>query len=150
MYKRQRDYTRFLWYFNVDCDKWPNSKIIEYRFCRLPFGFRSSPFVLNKILQHHLQLFKASFPSTVSKIKNNLYVDDLIISSETKAELTKTINETKEIFANMSMNMHKWHSNTEEYNSDNDCKILGVKWDIKQDMLSINIPPFLPLQQKEN
>ena len=50
--EHDRDSLRFLWLENY---RDVNSKVIVFRFCRLPFGLNCSPFLLRGTLEHHLK-----------------------------------------------------------------------------------------------
>jgi len=135
---KDRNFTRFLWYEDA---LHTLNKIKEYRFCRVPFGFRSSPFILNQVIQTHLNHCEPLYPDTVKQIQGNIYVDDLIISTESHSSLSRLVNEAKAIFSSMSMNMHKLHSNAPDFqNESSNCKILGIQWNIKLDNLNISVP----------
>ena len=49
-----RDVTRFLWFKNYQEPKIDESHIQEFRFCRVPFGVISSPFLLSATIESHL------------------------------------------------------------------------------------------------
>ena len=67
-----RDMTRFLW-LSDPTD--PESDFKTYRFRSVLFGSASSPFMLNAVLQTHLDNHKT--PVT-QDMKENLYVDNVI------------------------------------------------------------------------
>jgi len=146
-----RDFTRFFWFKNVSKNNWPDGEIVQYRFCRVPFGFRSSPFILNKVIEHHLEISKNQYPDTVQKIKSNIYVDDLIISVDDRSTLQQIATDIKSIFSNMSMNLHKLHSNSHTFDhQSNSCKILGIQWNIEQDTFTIQLPSKHEIVTKRN
>ena len=52
-----RDMLRFLWFKNTDAGQ---MKILQYRFCQLPFGLKPSPAILNAVLQKHFAEYNTS------------------------------------------------------------------------------------------
>ena len=69
-----RDVTRFLWL------KEPHNPKIEgnlqlFRFCRIPFGIISSPFLLEATIMYHL---KQAGTLTAERLQRDIYVDNLI------------------------------------------------------------------------
>ena len=57
-----RDYLRFLWVDNIhSADK----EIVTYRFNRVVFGVKSSPFLLNAVLQYHVNRYLEEDPEFV-------------------------------------------------------------------------------------
>jgi len=138
-----RKFIRFLWYSSIKDNSWPSSDIVTFQFKRLPFGFRSSPFILNYIISHHLDKMSAKYPTTVNILRSNVYVDDVIVSHESSVQIQSTINDMAEIFSSMSMRLHKWNSNTVLDNFSNysdESKVLGLVWNNINDTLAINIP----------
>jgi len=74
----ERDVTRFLWLKDISKLTIEDNLQI-YRFCRVPFGIISSPFLLNACLRYHLQNSDSSYSQ---KIIRNMYVDNLIFEAE--------------------------------------------------------------------
>ena len=76
----QRNVTRFLWlkdYQTLSTDK-ANKQ--EYRFCRVPFGVISSPFLLGATIESHLDSCENEL---ANKLKRDIYVDNLITGTST-------------------------------------------------------------------
>ena len=141
----ERDLTRFLWL------KDPSRQTIEdnlqiYRFCRVPFGFKTSPFLLTGAIHFLLDKF-SDLESTVTEIlRSDLYVDNLI-SGVCSVEEGKHFYQTaKQIFASVKMNLREWNSNSKELMSwipetdrgpEKCAKVLGLKWDLSTDSFLI-------------
>ena len=71
-----RDYLRFLWY---DLD---SEETIVYKFLRVVFGLTSSPFLfncLNFLFKHNLNRYVENEHVVIERLKNYLYVDDLLV-----------------------------------------------------------------------
>ena len=79
-----RDVLRFLWVDDIYSD---NPSIVEYRYKLVVFGVRSSPFLLNAVLRHHINSFKDVDPVFVSKLCQNFYVDDLVSGAGDKDQV---------------------------------------------------------------
>ncbi|XP_032227954.1 uncharacterized protein LOC116611647 [Nematostella vectensis] len=76
-----RDMTRFLWLSDPGD---PESEFQTYRFKSVLFGSASSPFMLNAVLQTHLDNHKT--PVT-QDMRDNLYVDNIITGGETRVKI---------------------------------------------------------------
>ena len=84
-----RDFTHFYW-MKDSTD--PSSQLSVYRFKVIPFGATSSPFVLNAVLQHHLN----QYISAVSlDMLTNLYVDNVISGCDTEQEVVHYYKESR-------------------------------------------------------
>ena len=149
-----RDALRFHWIV----DK--HSKEVEtLRFTRVVFGLAPSPFLLNGVIQQHLQNLETKFPETVNEVRKSLYVDDLISGGSTADKAKQLKREGIEIFKDAKFELHKWHSNKEELETDCEnyersfakeqlnnvlksegIKLLGVGWDKVQDTLYVDFP----------
>ena len=80
------------------------------RFTRVPFGNKSSPFLLNATIKHHLE----TYPKTkvVTELLDNLYVDDWLTGADSDAEGCYMIQEADVIMKKAGMSFSKWSSNS--------------------------------------
>ena len=101
-----RDMTRFLW-LSDPTD--PESDFMTYRFRSVLFGSASSPFMLNAVLQTHLDNHKT--PVT-QDMKENLYVDNVITGCNTDAEALRYYQESRSVMAEAKLNLRSWASNS--------------------------------------
>jgi hypothetical protein len=138
----ERDVTRFLWIKDAANFSLQDNLII-YRFCRVPFGVVSSPFLLASTIQYHLEKQNSIW---TNKIKNDIYVDNLLTGVETLEEAINLYTSAKNIFMSASMNLREWTSNSKQFTSNIACKdrvderiigVLGLKWDTTVDTLCI-------------
>ena len=154
---QDRDSLRFHW-------KEPNSDaILVYRFTRALFGLTCSPFLLGGVLKHHLDAWEERYQEIVQRIREGLYVDDLITGGTTVSETQVQKEKTTEVFNDAVFTIHKWHSNAPELepksepqpeptdltyakgqlggNEHPNGKLLGVPWDRIQDTISVTLTP---------
>ncbi|PIK35003.1 hypothetical protein BSL78_28172 [Apostichopus japonicus] len=139
-----RDATRFLW---LKDHTMPiiDGNIQVYRFSRIPFGIVASPYLLGATINFHLD----KNPGDVSnQIKNNVYVDNVIIGSNSVQEAVKLYQEAKQLFDNASMNLREWLSNSKEFNQmlpekdrakGTEVSVLGMLWDIQVDTIKTKL-----------
>ena len=139
-----RDVTRFVWLKNQDKLSIENN-IQEYRFCRVPFGIISSPFLLAATVDYHLKTFNSR---TAENIAQNIYVDNVITGSPTDGDALDFYSEAKQIFSKAGMNLRDWTSNSEQVRNKiqkqdrsnaKEMKILGLSWIVTDDQMSINV-----------
>ncbi|VDI44462.1 Hypothetical predicted protein [Mytilus galloprovincialis] len=123
-----------------------------YRFCRVPFGVISSPFLLAATIDLHLRKYNTP---VATKIQDNIYVDNLLTGVNTNDELKELYTESKSIFQEASMNLRDWCSNSAQFMSDipkqdqanrERMKVLGINWTIKDDKLSMSGPKLETLE----
>ncbi|MEW8547625.1 MAG: hypothetical protein AB2693_29305, partial [Candidatus Thiodiazotropha sp.] len=113
-------------------------------FRRVPFGVISSPFLLPAALDFHLKSYKSA---TAYKIRENIYVDNVITDAESTQDAVQFYEESKQIFTKTGMNLRDWASNDEvvvaeipshDRSLGHKLKALGLTWTMKDDQLSIN------------
>lgn len=140
LHENDRDVTRFLWV--KDTTK-PVSKdnLVLFRFCRVPFGVISSPFLLNATIKYHLS---KSDNQRVKEKVNDIYVDNLITGAPSTHEALDLYKDVKGAFQEISMNIRDWSSNSQEFTRavSDSCeekivKVLGLDWNTKEDTLQL-------------
>uniref|UniRef100_A0A1I8BK02 Integrase catalytic domain-containing protein n=1 Tax=Meloidogyne hapla TaxID=6305 RepID=A0A1I8BK02_MELHA len=140
-----REVLKLIWL--KDVRKPISSENIKYlRFSKVPFGVISSPFLLSATVRHHLE----SMDDPIAKmVKNNSYVDNILIGVDTKEESYEAYIKLKSIFKTAQMNLREFISNNLEFNEDlpmedrldkSKPKILGIPWNIETDKISIAFP----------
>ena len=139
-----RDVTRFLWLRDPTNTNLDNNLQI-YRFCRIPFGVISSPFLLGATITYHLQ---RSSNRIAKDLLRNIYVDNLITGVDTVDKGKLLYTEAKGLFKSASMNLREWASNSKEFidfvpESDRvtgpNQKVLGINWNLLDDKLSVPV-----------
>ena len=150
LHPNQRDMTRFLWLKDSDQSRVESGNIQEYRFCRVPFGLISSPFLLGATIESHLESYESE---VATKLKNDINVDNVITGADSVESAIQVYREAKSIFKEASMNLREWISSNAEVNKvidsvDSVCcdsvKVLGHKWPIDSDLISL-AKPNIPL-----
>ncbi|KAF7639083.1 Integrase catalytic domain-containing protein [Meloidogyne graminicola] len=143
--QEDREVLKLIWLKDV---RKPISKenIRYLRFSKVPFGVISSPFLLSATVRYHLE----SMDDPIAKmIKNNSYVDNILISVESKKEAKEAYVSLKNIFKSAQMNLREFISNCKEFNNEipvedrlmkNKPKILGIPWDIEIDKILLVFP----------
>ena len=138
-----RDVTRFLWRKDTKTKEIHNN-IETYRFTRIPFGIIFSPFLLENTIQNHLGEYNSAI---ASKIKDDIYVDNLVTGTDCEEDAINLYTELKQIFQNASMNLREWISNSQRVNDnirsedrlkDKVLKVLGIVWNTVKDDLQIS------------
>ncbi|XP_041985487.1 uncharacterized protein LOC121737823 isoform X2 [Aricia agestis] len=138
-----RDVTRFLWLKDLEGNVSADN-LLHFRFCRVPFGIISSPFLLNATVRYHLM--KIEIPM-LKQIAEDLYVDNLVTGSQSFREGTQLYKVAKKAFDDLSMNLRQWNSNLGEFretipsqflDKETDCiKVLGLQWDLRKDQMRL-------------
>ena len=132
--EEDRDTFRFL--FNL------NGKEEHFRFSRIPFGAKASPFMLGATLDYHYDQQPDTVKETVSTLRENTYVDNLMVTGTKVDDLHKFKSEATEILESGKFPVHKWESNVltlESRNMPNPGKIFGHAWDKVRDTLKVQV-----------
>ena len=104
-----RDMFRFLWFENTDAGQ---VKILQYRFCRLPFGLKPSPAILNAVLQKHFAEYNTSERDVYQLLSRSFYVDNFIGGITSDKEGVQMYQTAKQILKEGGFNLRKWHTNS--------------------------------------
>ena len=141
----ERDVTRFLWL--RDPLKPPSQQnTVIMRFCRVPFGVISSPFLLAATIGHHLSRSNSKYGD---QILRDIYVDNVVTGVDTVEEAKSFYRAAKSLFRGAKMNLREWSSSSLEFDNfvaDSDkpnkdlVKVLGVMWNRRADELAIKEP----------
>ena len=135
------DVTRFLWLRDVSLPDTPDN-IQTFRFCRVPFGVVSSPFLLAATVHHHLT---TSTCKDAPEHQKSIYVNTLFSGADTDNEAMQQYKSTKKLFSKASMNLREWASNLPMFLQqipEADCtttsiqKCLRLLWDTTGDTIS--------------
>ena len=105
---RDRDVLRFLWVKDIH-DEEP--QLVEMRFTRVVFGVRSSPFLLNATMLHHINQYQDANPELVSMLTQSMYVDDVIFGADTEEDAYTLYANSKEMLGHGSFNLRKFKTN---------------------------------------
>ena len=154
---RDRDALRLLGYENLD-----SRTVRQYRFTRVIFGSRPSPYIFGATLQKHVSQYADKYPSTADELLKNTYVDDVQSGGDCVEELISFKKEATRIMEEGGFHLHKWHSNIPELEEpqriddetllsqassfyaksvvgthSQETKILGVPWNKAADTISV-------------
>ena len=108
-----RDALRFHWQRDGQSD------VEILRFARVPFGLAPSPFLLGGVIDMHLSTWEDREPDILPKFRRKLYVNDLVSGSTTNPEVREFKEKVTKMFRDGCFNLHKWHSNDRDLESDN-------------------------------
>ena len=118
--------------------------------------------ILVATIAEHLKQYEEKQFEVVQEIRDSLYVDDIISGGDEISNLHDMKSQMINIFKDGGFQLHKWHSNAAELEdcmSSNEAQtyadeslgarntetsILGLKWNKKQDLISVN---FLPAKE---
>ena len=139
----QRYVTRFIWLKDYTKARVDSDNIQEYKFCRVPFGVISSPFLLGATTDSHLEQYEHEL---ATKLKDEIYVDNLITGTNSVEEAVKLYKDAKTIFKEASMNLREWSSNSHQVNqiidfndrpNSDPVKVLGHTWNLENDTITL-------------
>ncbi|XGW27378.1 hypothetical protein V3C99_007742 [Haemonchus contortus] len=151
IHEDDRDYTRYLWLHDYKLPPTPDN-IRILRFTRVTFGLKTSPFLLAGTIHFHLDTYKEDV-QLMTQIKNNLYVDNLILTADSVDTSRHIYARAKQVFNDLNMNLREFMSNSTELmshikdkdkSSDVHPKVLGITWLPSQDFFQIECKPKFP------
>ena len=104
---RDCDALRFLWWPGGDL----SAELVEYRMVKHIFGATSSPSVVNFCLKKTAMMEEQQNSEVANVIDRNMYVDDLMKSTETAADAISLANKVSEQLDKGGFHLTKWCSN---------------------------------------
>ena len=134
----EEDKNRFCFFRKI------NGKFVPYRYRTIIFGFVSSPFILNYVIQYHLSAHASDNVSSL--IRDKFYVDNLIITCNNDVMLSQYVDSIRKLMLEGGLPLREWVSNypsaldqlsTEERSSSNPVKVLGYFYDVDWDALQL-------------
>lgn len=145
-----RDLVRFLW-VEDHTKSLEETKLIVFRFKRLPFGVISSPFLLNMVMRliwaTALQSSEGEEAECYEIARKNFYVDNLITSVDTPKQAIAIYDNLVRRLAAVGMNLREWTSNCDDLlkvvaadkllNQPGPMSVLGLNWDRSEDTISL-------------
>ncbi|EYC02241.1 hypothetical protein Y032_0101g3387 [Ancylostoma ceylanicum] len=141
----QRDVTRFLW---LKDPQLPPSKenLRIFRFTRVPFGVKSSPFMLAAAIRFYLKRLDSPLSR---EIERNTYVDNVVLGASSHEEAIVKYRSVKSTFSHMHMNLREFLCSSHITRNTIDAqdyakqphaaKLLGIPWTPQKDVLYIPI-----------
>ncbi|XP_061712795.1 uncharacterized protein LOC133521744 [Cydia pomonella] len=143
--EEDRDVTRFLWVKDLEKEL-SEDNIMQYRFCRVPFGVISSPFLLAATIRYHISKTNKSL---LPVIADKCYVDNLVTSVQSREEALNLYAQTTNSFKELGMNIRDWMSNDKDFvdkipklkraKQESEMKILGLIWNLENDTLRLKL-----------
>lgn len=112
------------------------------RILRVPFGNKSSPFLLNATIKCHLEQFEIEETPVVQELKENLYVDDWLTGANSELEAKNNVAMATEIMEQANMQLTKWESNKsfviDKAEPSEYVKVLGLGWHSSDDCFAFS------------
>ncbi|GBM87063.1 hypothetical protein AVEN_117912-1 [Araneus ventricosus] len=115
---------------------------------RLPFGCKTSAFILSAVIKHHIKKFESGKLNSVEMLNSALYVDDLYFGADSVSEAFALSSDAVSILKSGGFNLRKLRSNSCELGElwvENGLgegeragvvKVLGLNWSPDRDVLS--------------
>ncbi|KAH7712564.1 Pao retrotransposon peptidase family protein [Aphelenchoides avenae] len=145
----QRDCLRWFWFKDPFAEP-TDDNLVEYRFNRVPFGLKSSPYLLAGVIKMHLE--DEGTPLALEMLQN-CYVDNVLLMADTVDEALEKYRDSKAIFAKIQMTLREYASNSSAFNNAIEqgdradlgkLRELGIRWDVTADYWDIPLRPKPP------
>lgn len=132
-----RDYLRFFWFDS-------EGEIITFRHKRVVFGLKCSPFLLGAVIDIHLQRSLANCsvaPDIIERLQKSFYVDNVSTSVDTMDQLEQFVEGSRKVMSDGQFDLRGWRTSDtlENEHTTSIVNVLGVNWDLKSDMLGVNL-----------
>ena len=113
--KSEEDKNRFCFFWRE------YGELVTYRYCTLPMGYSTWPFILNYVIKYHA----AKYPNDICTqvLSRNLYCDNLIVTGHDE-ELYSLFRLTRERMLEGGFDLRSWASNSQTLESRIDPELL--------------------------
>lgn len=130
--ERDRKFQKIIWRSSRD------EPISVYELNTVTYGHAAAPHCAIRAMNQCAQDYENQFQLGARIVKNNFYVDDLIVSCNSELELEKIKQELTELLGRGCFTLAKWRSNLNGSDKldiqDKETKaVLGLLWDTKTD-----------------
>ena len=143
-----RDFLRWLW---LEDPTDPESPLAVYRFRVVPFGAKSSLFILNAVMMHHL---KNSTSAIAADMLKSVFVDNIITGCESSSAALNFFTEANRIMTQAHLPLQACgfsdrhvEQNLPAVGGSTDpsrfSKTLGLIWNREEDTLNVQPPHLL-------
>ncbi|EPB75576.1 hypothetical protein ANCCEY_05353 [Ancylostoma ceylanicum] len=145
IHPQDRDAKRFIWLADPILPVSPDNMVV-YHCSRVTFGLVYSPFLLVGTIKHHLENHPTN-KDVAHKIENNMYVDNVVLTSPSTTDAMNFYKESREIFEDINVNLREFLSNNDEIkqhvavkdlSADFNKNILGTPWKFVTDTFLIS------------
>ncbi|XP_057374753.1 uncharacterized protein LOC130695607 [Daphnia carinata] len=151
LYEPDRDYLRWMW---LSDPKDPNSSLDIYRFKVAPFGAKSSPFILNSVIMHHLS---KNGSSVAIDMQRSVFVDNIISGCESKSEAESYFHKASSIMCSANLPLQSWGFSDHDVekklevkgviDTSRESKTLGLTWNRDTECLRVQVPNLSPVKR---
>lgn len=152
LHESDRDFLRWMW---LEDSTNPDSPLVVYRFKVVPFGAKSSPFILNSVIMHHLN---RNASAVAKNMQQSVFVDNIITGCESETEIEEYFRQANEIMCSANLPLQAWgFSNSDverrlgkEGKVDPliESKTLGLIWNRDVDYLHVQVPNIASVTEK--
>lgn len=146
--KKDTNKLLFLWFKNIEKGDF---SIVAFKFLRVAFGLRFSPFLLMMALYIILIIDGESDNETTKMIKktfyNLVYMDNVAFSTNDENEILLAYKQANDIFLEYGFPLQQFHSNSLSFQNsldsqlgtttDVETKLLGLIWNREEDELKV-------------
>ena len=153
-----RDLVRCLW---VDDPFVESPTLLHYRYKRVIFGLKPSPFLLGATILHHLKNYDQD-SLAVNILSKKRYVDDVIAGGDSAEGLFEPVWEAKQICQEAGLPLGKFRSNSSDLrlrllavdanssdpsSNDQSSKMFGLIWDCQRDLIGFDVKAILEYRE---
>lgn len=149
----QRCLQQIFWRYN------PNESIKTFQLNTVTYGTTAASFLAIRCLHQIASECEKDHPNIANIIRNDMYVDDLLTSVNTREEAKYVCENISSILLRRGFELRKWKSNDKSVisglsndetaneidfsiNKENESKILGLSWHCERDILKYKISNF--------